>query len=783
MADRDAQTPDIDLHKAYQSLGESVHDLFDRTEEGFFVPLYQREYTWEEENIRQLFDDLVLGIRELSNADDDNATTFLGTTILTNLTDKRDTVRKGEDKAQPTAVQLVIDGQQRISTISLLSICLIERLKSLQDRLPNEGPYAVLQNHCNDLVGTTLPKLYSIKLGRGANPPYKPKVIHAKEDRWTFDGNDDAYGSPVAHYIATYIRTNDFKKAFDAVGKLDDCARVRGNVKLINQWLDAICGAHVGSTTVGSITLHEQFPVGAKIVTNRMQEYVLGFKDEDVKTVVQNAATNKDQSDNFAAALYQLSLFTYYLLRRCGVNRLQPIHEEWGFDMFQALNATGTPLTALETFLPQVMQAEQGAGNDWAKTLSREYMDEIDKLFEATRSNEQKSRRTNELLGTFALCHDGEKLGNKFSVQRRWMTEIYEKELQTIEEKRSFLCNIARVSNFFYAPWYMEDKDKSDCITGLEGHTHGEFASLLVQYLKDANSKLSAPILARFYSQMLEDKASKDEFVEATKACAAFFTLWRSANSTSGLDEVYRRFFKGSKEPVTVKKHSWKACPATISSSVLKQYFLEVLKNRQIDKRERWMTASVPFLLYTEIKEICRFVLFIAGHDRVGDDRNPGLFAPGTKDACPLLKLSRWAAKDHKSLEHVAPQTPPKNHNWDVKIYTDNKVHKIGNLILLPTDINKFVNNKDWSVKFLHYSHVGVREKEKLKELSAEAEKQGVVLSKKAIKVLSNANWNCSVEPILKLGERGPWDADLIDRRTKQIKELAWDELSSWLNA
>jgi hypothetical protein len=70
--------PDIDLHNAYDSTGESVHDLFDKTEEGFFVPLYQREYTWEEDNVNQLFDDLLQGIQELAEPGGDNATTFLG---------------------------------------------------------------------------------------------------------------------------------------------------------------------------------------------------------------------------------------------------------------------------------------------------------------------------------------------------------------------------------------------------------------------------------------------------------------------------------------------------------------------------------------------------------------------------------------------------------------------------------------------------------------------------------------------------------------------------------
>lgn len=765
--------PNIDLHKAYNPIGESIHDLFDRTEEGFFVPLYQREYTWEEDNINQLFDDLVLGIRELSNEDGDNSTTFLGTLILTNIVDKKGTVRTGEDRAQPTGVQLVIDGQQRISTISLLSIQLIEHLKFLSTSLSQTGPYAVLQNHYKDLI-EDLPKLYTINLKRGANPPNKPKIIRAQEDRWTYDGDDDAYSSPVAYYIAKYIRTNDTQKAFNAVNKTTG-ARVRGNVKLINQWLNAIRDAHIPGTQ-----LYDQFPVGEKIITDRMQEYVLGFKDDNLNAIVAKAETDKNQNDYFAAAIYHIFLLAYYLLRRCGVNRLQPSHEEWGFDMFQALNTTGTPLTAMETFSPQVMQAEQKAGNDWVKTPSSEYLDDIEKLFEATTSNEQKNRRTNDLLSAFALCYDGEKLGNKFSAQRRWMTHIYEKSLQTIEEKRKFLGNLAQVANFFHVVWYMEDVEKPHHIKGLEDHTEGEFASFLVQYLKDANSKLSAPILARFYSEGLE-RGCMDEFVEAAKACAAFFSLWRSASSTSGLDEIYRKFFRGREAPVKVDKHSWKAHPEPISSNSLKQYFLETLIEKEIKEKEAWFTASEQFLLYTELKNICRFVLFLAGHDRVADDDKPGLTAPGNKGVCSLLELGRWKAKDHKSLEHVAPQNPPSEHSWDTKIYSENKVNEIGNLILLPTDINKLVDNKNWSVKFLHYSHVGGRNREEIEKLEDEARKQGIKLSKKAITSLSEAKYNCAVEPILTLDKEGQWNADLIDQRTQQIKDIAWETLMSWL--
>ncbi len=756
---------DIDLHKAYNSTGVSVNGLFARREEGFCVPLYQREYTWEEENINQLFDDIVLGILELSNKNGNTATTFLGTTILTDFSANSSTIKFWEDRARPTAIRQVIDGQQRFSTIALLAIQITERINSLCSKLPNEPRYARIRKHCEKSV-RDIRKLYCLKLGNDANPSTKPKIIRANQDRWTFDGEDSSYCSPVAHYIAIYIRTNDVHRAFNAIDPVSG-ARVRGNIRLINEWLDDICDAHLPHSS-----LLNQFPVGGTICTDRMQRYVLGSNDIELKHIIGKCESNTDEDDHNAVALYHMFLLVYYLLRRCGFNCLQPLHEEWGFDMFQALNATGTPLTAMETFVPMVMQAEQTAGNDWTKTQSCDHMDEIEKLFEQTQSNEQKTRRTNELLSALALCYSGEKLGNKFSAQRRWITRNYEKDLKTIDQKRSFLGKLAEVAKFFYAVWYMEDREGQ--ITGFEKHKDGEFVAFLVRYLKDANSRLSAPILARFYSQAIADPVHKDEFIKAAKCCAAFFTLWRSARSTSGLDDIYRRFFR---------EYSWGAHPERISSDVLRDFFRKELEERQIAAKDAWIAASDRYLRYTEVKNICRFVLFVAGHDRDPDDANLGLTVPGTRGVCELLKLDRWVARDHKSLEHIAPQHPPKNHSWDVEIYNEDKVHQIGNLVLSPIDLNKFADNKEWPAKFLHYSHIGKRKKADIENLRDEAAKRGIVISKKAARVLSDARFNCAVAPILKLGIDGEWDANLVTRRTLQIKEIAWEMLSSWLRS
>ena len=85
-------------------------------------------------------------------------------------------------------------------------------------------------------------------------------------------------------------------------------------------------------------------------------------------------------------------------------------------------------------------------------------------------------------------------------------------------------------------------------------------------------------------------------------------------------------------------------------------------------------------------------------------------------------------------------------------IYSDNLVDEIGNLILLPIDLNKIAENKDWKVKLLYYYHVGEKSTEKLNHWTVEAQNRGVVLSKRATSVLSKVEHNASVEPILEIG-------------------------------
>src|ERR671931_419337 len=88
----------------------------------FVIPIYQRTYSWTERECRQLWDDIVR-----TGAQDDVLAHFIGSIVY---------IEKGLYQVTTQSPLLVIDGQQRLTTVSLL----IEALaRALGDDEPMDG--------------------------------------------------------------------------------------------------------------------------------------------------------------------------------------------------------------------------------------------------------------------------------------------------------------------------------------------------------------------------------------------------------------------------------------------------------------------------------------------------------------------------------------------------------------------------------------------------------------------------------------------------------------------
>ena len=93
----------------------------------FVIPIYQRTYSWTERECRQLWDDI---IRTGNN--DEVSAHFIGSIVY---------IEKGLYQVSSQSPLLVIDGQQRLTTVTLLIAALVRALEKLPeaDREPVDG--------------------------------------------------------------------------------------------------------------------------------------------------------------------------------------------------------------------------------------------------------------------------------------------------------------------------------------------------------------------------------------------------------------------------------------------------------------------------------------------------------------------------------------------------------------------------------------------------------------------------------------------------------------------
>ena len=108
----------LEFDKLFEPSNKSVLDFFRQSGAGYYIPEYQRGYSWDKDNIYQLLTDISDGVDRLVTCKStEQEIHFLGT-IITVI----DQSSKNKDpKGKPTRIDMIIDGQQRVITISVMA--------------------------------------------------------------------------------------------------------------------------------------------------------------------------------------------------------------------------------------------------------------------------------------------------------------------------------------------------------------------------------------------------------------------------------------------------------------------------------------------------------------------------------------------------------------------------------------------------------------------------------------------------------------------------------------
>ncbi|WP_262694700.1 DUF262 domain-containing protein [Kordiimonas aquimaris] len=769
----------IDIDSIFKAKAQSNLNFLITSGQCCYIPAYQRPYSWDNENVERLFEDALHGISLLKKRPD--TISFLGTIIAINDI-KHKTIKPIYKAEVPSKVMTIIDGQQRICTFLIVNIAFHQLVRKLARKFKNkEGEHFAWIVDQSTRVARELEETFVLDMRSGDDHfQYYPRVIRAYEDVWSSRKSQAKYESPIAKLIWDYFEhlQQDENKTFVYKPK-DQTGQVIAHFKSVSD-VFGVAGRKINQITGTNSDDHDFPPVLAMVQSSDFMEALWGFSLPDAVIEYVRDKGSDPHYDAFSQ-LVRLIVFSKYMNNRMAFTVVTTESEDDAFDMFEALNTTGEPLTAFETFKPKIIEFE--SLEKYEMSDSRKYIDAVELYLERFRKAEQKQKATSELLVPFALMENGEKLQKRLNEQRRWLREQYD-GLKKAKEKRTFVQRLAYLSSFINIVWSPDGLEPQ--IPPIKGNQ--EFSKVGLEALRDLKHHVTVAPLARFYGEYLaaEDDSKKSEksveFCDALSATFAFSFLWRAAKGgTDNIDNVYRDIMRSGRPsqkipPLSVRP---KDTVGAISIANYKKMLVGKLADEGIDTKANWISKAERIPIYKHSKDVARFLLFLASHDAVPDVEVPGLLSSGREGVSPTLLYDRWNDKNYFTVEHIAPQS--NQTEWDASLYEDpDFIHRIGNLLLLPQAENAVFGNRSWKHKNILFGLLSAESEEDFQSRMAELSKFGLKLSTHATKVVEQASFLPMCKSISL--KKDTWDAEFVNKRSQRILERAWAQLASGLD-
>ncbi|NOY93343.1 MAG: DUF262 domain-containing protein [Deltaproteobacteria bacterium] len=756
------RTPDT----LFQVSLNTVESAFSAAGRGFYVPPYQRHYSWGKQETDRLIQDLTIGLQSWVN--DPDAVTFLGSIII--IKDELfDQVVPAIKDHLPGEVMVVIDGQQRLSTLTMLAIMLHAEVISVGEkvkRAPDFPGKGWILNRYEQTVHRLLP-LFELDSGFGEWQFY-PKIIRAYDDQWSRDPASAKYASPIARIINRYIKhhRSDTRSRFALVDNDPGHASVNAVAKQLRK--------HITKAITNGVDADGDplFPPASELASDVQKHLFKDLWPEGFGDYLGGAPGSR------AHSLLSLIAFSNYLLSRCSVTITRPMEDRFAFELFERLNTTGQQLTAYETFRPLVVRAE--GLSEYRESNAHSWIREIDEFVPMDWKYDKRSRATNDLLLPYAMQQEGKKLPKRLGPQRNWLRTTFE-ALPDITAKRDFVLELRNLVRFLQNGFhYRSPAIPTSRLVDLSLKSD-DLTIVCLDFISRANHDICVGPLSRFYSHGMQNASQEasDEFAMAAKACAAFFTLYRWAYGTSGIPDAYRQIMR-----IGDKKHNILPMGQLIDGGGLASgmefsaYLGRKLLARVGGGRDEWIDVAKMSDIYRS-SVLARFALFAAFEDTMADESTGrGVPRKGKRGCLEMLTLARWC--EQPEVEHVAPQI--RGRGWTDDLYEGKTINYIGNLVLLPKAANGSANNKSWEAKRLYYQVLGSPDRVADMLDSPEVQSLGVDLASltpSTVKILSESKYYAYLKPIGDV--EGTWDALLVQHRSERLAELVWDQLAPWL--
>lgn len=794
----------VEAKTIFEAISKPPIELLAERGMGLYIPSYQRPYSWDKEKVNRLLEDLGHGIKTLLRSDD--SFTFLGTVITIHDTNNS-TVQPIVRSDVPSKVLTVIDGQQRMTTLLILNLALHNQIQVTHKKFTRKKT-TVENNLCTRdhssldfgedintetdnilqalewLDGQTkevlslLEDTFFEKHRSGQSPLY-PRMIRSLDDQWSKSARERKYQSPIANLIFNYITQIDdpLYQATDYKPSKRE-KNIEGEEAIVDRFNQIIKA--LASLSSNRNNVMEEVPTIEEIYKNEnFQVSLLNYP-----MPIEHIRLLRDSDKEIFDELLLLVLYALYVLHRVVLTVVKGKNEDYAFTIFESLNTTGEPLTAFETFKPRVVNAVGLAEYDGSP--QKAMMDEVGNYLSKFPVGAKLQTATKDLLIQFFATYTGDKVSGRLAEQRAALKNAFEET----ENTDDFIKTLSITSNFKSQVWEADNLNTS--IAVFSGHELSSLSKLALKFFNDINHTIVIPILTIFFKQIQEasseDKLARfKDFESALQAMFAFSVLWRASRAgTAGIDGEYRELLNKNDmpsglAPISIKHTRNQVVDIDLFKKELKSRLQDDSRKGKLKDKETFVQNSYARPIYKSPK-IAKALLLSAHHNAIeNQETNDGSIVKGKEAVNACLTLDKYMDESSFSLEHIAPQS--NNGKWETAIYTTpDIIDSLGNLTLVSHSLNSSMSNRMWAEKRVFYRVVGAKTYQEASQILAEATQANrASLKEHTQDILAAQKY---MPNLVAIGNyEGAWTKEFIEKRSKDLYALAWDELIQFLES
>ncbi|WP_252858233.1 hypothetical protein [Photobacterium angustum] len=498
--------------------------------------------------------------------------------------------------------------------------------------------------------------------------------------------------------------------------------------------------------------------------------------DEDLLAIV--------KEDKSIEQLVYVAAFTKFLLHRVCLTYVEVNNESYAFDMFEALNTTGQPLTAIETFVPKVIEhiGKQRKDGESEENLnfSLATLNSITERFENIIKSTEKNAKTKALILAFVRAYHGKVKVTSLRNQRDAMLKSYES--CSFDKKDDYLKYLAISAEFLFEHWQTEEPDVKNLVSAKERNT----SNVCLRYLVDIKHDIVQSLLIQF---ILQDKKYENtgtefsSFEQVLKAVTAFSVLWRAmSGGADGIDGVYKKIHERGIDGYNAFQLKAGALDSEhFNVDALKTFFKKELVDK-IDRKgsskessfEKWIDICSKQPMLTKPKSIKLLVLFAFNNLEL---KSTG-FEQVNKHQTQYITPSMWDIVSRKDrIKKVYSGTKEASRKWNDSEISEPEVHnKLGNIIVDARNSISLNTQNSWYDLKQHM----------LEALNNESIKEIETILRNESELSESVRNNVSILMLEKkyneITWADNWNKTAIDERTEVLLKNAWTNLTKWLD-